>query len=181
MEKSLREKFSDQLAIVAIAFGLIVLVAAIVVFWQDIALVPVAFLIAFASGGVGSVLGFLFGIPKMADGTTEGDLTGNAAVSAAAHVASQKLLFNTNLGQVSDWVTKIVIGLGIAQFGQILDGAQWLGGQYADVFDQGLSPEAAATFGLGITISAATFSFMLAYLWTSTRLPDVWKQSPPGE
>ena len=66
MPKSLREKFSDQLAVVGIAFSLIVLVAAIVVFWDDIALVPVAFLVAFASGGIGSTLGFLFGIPKLA-------------------------------------------------------------------------------------------------------------------
>lgn len=170
MPKSLREKFSDQLAIVGLSFALVVLVAAIVVFRENISLIPVAFVVAFAAGGLGCVLGFLFGIPKLADGAGAND----PVTEAAVRVASQKLLFNTNLGQVSDWVTKIVIGLGIAQFGQILDGAQWLGARFSQVFDKGLSPEAAATFGMGITIAAGSFSFMLAYLWTTTRLPDVW-------
>lgn len=170
MSKSRREKLSTQLTVVGIALSALVLVAALIIFHDDdIALVPLTFMVAFASGGLGGILGFLFGIPKMADKSS-------AAEPDAGVAVAQRLLFNTNLGQVSDWVTKIVIGLGIAQFDEILDGARWLGGQYAAVFDAGLSPSAAATYGLAVTISAATFSFMLAYLWTTTRLPEVWQE-----
>lgn len=170
MSKSRRERLADQLAWVGIALTLLVLAAALVIFHDDdIALVPLTFMVAFASGGIGGILGFLFGIPKMLDESSTAGQDAGVAVG-------QRLLFNTNLGQVSDWVTKIVIGLGIAQFDGILDGARWLGGQYAGVFDAGLSPSAAATYGLAVTISAGTFSVMLGYLWTATRLPEVWKE-----
>jgi hypothetical protein len=137
----------------------------------------VSFMVGLASGGLGAILGFLFGIPKPADvGSSEGNES-----AAARRVVSRKLVANTNLGQVSDWVTKIVIGLGIAQFGQILDGAQWLAERFAGVFNQGLSPEAAAAYGMAVTISSATWGFMLVYMWTSTRLPDVWDPDTPAD
>lgn len=166
---SVRDKFPDQLARTGVVFALLGLVLSIVVFRNHPELVPVAFLVASAAGGLGAVTGFLFGIPKLADVESPDPLA-----ESAAKLASQKLLFNTNLGQVSDWLTKIVIGLGIAQFGDILDGGQWLGDRFASVFDQGLSSSAAATFGMSLVISSAAFSFMLTYLWTTTRLPQVW-------
>lgn len=178
-EMSKRERLASQLTRAGIVLSLLLLVAALVIFADDnLALVPLTFGVAFAAAGVGGIFGFLFGIPKMdGESPAQGNVANGDPTKAAPPgvVTAQRLLHNTNLGQVSDWVTKIVIGLGIAQFGEILDGAAWLGDWYATVFAAGLSPSAAATYGLAVTISAATLSLMLAYLWTMTRLPEVWQ------
>jgi hypothetical protein len=90
-------------------------------------------------------------------------------------VAAQRLLFNTNLGEVSDWLTKIVVGLGLVQFDKILEGAGWLAERYSQVFDAGgLSSSAGSVFGMAVTLSSASFSFIITYLWTSIRLPQEW-------
>ena len=52
---------------------------------------------------VGGLFGFLFGIPKVPEGPANG----------------LALRSNTNLEQVSDWVTKIVVGVTLVQFGEL--------------------------------------------------------------
>jgi hypothetical protein len=66
-----------------------------------------ALAIAAASGLVGGLLGFLFGIPRTVQGT-------GASTSGPQYDA------NTNLEQVSDWLTKILVGVGLVQIGRAL-------------------------------------------------------------
>lgn len=65
-----------------------------------------ALAIAAAAGAVGGFLGFLFGIPR-----ADGDVAGN--------ISQRRYRPNTNLEQVSDWLTKILIGVGLAHFGNV--------------------------------------------------------------
>jgi hypothetical protein len=65
---------------------------------------------------VGGLLGFLFGVPRaLATGRPPGE-AGNAQPppSRTATVAA-----NTNLEQISDWLTKIIVGLGLAEISRI--------------------------------------------------------------
>lgn len=167
---SARSRFSNALVWGGLAYGAIALVFTVVVFWNHWTLISVAFFVGLASVGVGCVMRFLFGIPKLAE---EGITRAQAA--QGGQVAVTSLLFNTNLGQISDWVTKIVVGLGIAQFGEVLDGANWLAIKFGDVFaPTPLSSSAASTYGLSLVIAGVTISFLLMYMWTATRLPEVW-------
>lgn len=79
---------------------------------------------AVGATAVGVLLGFLFGIPRAVDG---------AQPSGAAYRA------NTNLEQISDWLTKIIIGVSLIElsslskgFGKVVDGvADGIGGGVA--------------------------------------------------
>ncbi len=64
---------------------------------------PVASLLAFAAAAAGIVLGFLMGTPPAAEGD------GTAARSSGS----------THLEQISDWLTKILVGAGLVQLGEI--------------------------------------------------------------
>lgn len=54
----------------------------------------------------GALIGFLFGIPKEKNGGTNPDA--NTGVGT-----------NTNLEQISDWLTKIIVGVGLTQLNSI--------------------------------------------------------------
>jgi uncharacterized integral membrane protein len=82
-------------------------------------------LVALASAAVGSLLGFLFGIPRTLDPASRvavaaaADRAGSAASSQAALAA------NTNLERISDWLTTLLIGATLVQTGQVIT---WVGG-----------------------------------------------------
>src|SRR6185369_1301567 len=66
-------------------------------------------MIAVAAMVVGVCLGFLFGIPR----TLQGVHPPPAAGAAADATSPATLGVNTNLEQISDWLTKIIVGLGL--------------------------------------------------------------------
>lgn len=71
-------------------------------------LIGIAFII------FGALIGFLFGVPKEKNsGTSQnGVTTQNQGYGAQA---------NTNLEQISDWLTKIIVGVGLTQLNSIPD------------------------------------------------------------
>lgn len=102
---------------------------------------------AFLAGGI---LGFLFGIPHTVQGST----------SSTGEVQYQG---NTNLEQVSDWLTKIIIGVGLVQIGRALPALSKLASNLkAPLGGQASS----AAFGLGTAISYALLGFFFVYLWS---------------
>src|ERR1700756_3592164 len=64
-----------------------------------------AMLISAASVGVRWVLGFLFGLPRCIEKAEDPGLLG--------------YLSNTNLLDVSDWLTKIIVGISLVQIGNL--------------------------------------------------------------
>jgi hypothetical protein len=77
-----------------------------------------ALMLACAAVLVGGTIGFLFGIPR----TLTGDLGPELPLGADRN-SVLRYGANTNLEQISDWLTKILVGIGIAQFGAIRRGA----------------------------------------------------------
>jgi len=90
-----------------------------------------ALLWSFACLASGSFVGFLFGIPKVTQldgGSAAGSVapagTASAAASPAANPpptagAGYRLLVNTNLTDISDWLTKIIVGLTLVELQKI--------------------------------------------------------------
>lgn len=71
---------------------------------------------AFLTGGL---LGFLFGIPR----TLASDTAPRTPDPARPLGLASSVRANTNLEQISDWLTKILVGLGLTQLGTIRSGA----------------------------------------------------------
>lgn len=88
-------------------------------------LVGFSLIILTVSMVIGGALGFLFGIPRVmtpteAAGTAvleqpAGHSSQSPADSGAKSLARRKLTTNTNLEKVSDWLTTMLVGVGLTQ------------------------------------------------------------------
>jgi hypothetical protein len=121
---------------------------------EGLSIGAMAVAVAFAAGVLGALLGFLFGIPRTLQRQTAND-------DATHYVA------NTNLEQISDWLTKIIVGVTLIQIGHTRQAL----GDLADALHAPLGDRSASGgFGLALSIFSATSAFLLAYLWTRVRL-----------
>lgn len=113
----------------------------------------------FAGGGI---LGFLFGVPRMR--TSEGD--------GAAGRPGSAVVSNTNLEQLSDWLTKILVGVTLVQIHKVNDALIL----FRDEVDRSLkSGDGSLVGGAGfacslILIGSSIAGFLAAYLKSKTDL-----------
>jgi hypothetical protein len=112
-------------------------------------------LLALASSVLGGFAGFIFGIPKTVT-TTPNDTSAPAAKPSSAYKG------NTNLEEISDWLTKILVGASLVELGKI-------GGMFTTLTDNlnktgGLGKYGTVVSGTVITLYAVA-GFMLAYLY----------------
>jgi hypothetical protein len=118
---------------------------------------------------VGALLGFLFGIPRTLQGERPPDV-----LEANGGGTAPEYRVNTNLEQISDWLTKILVGVGLVQLGAIIDAL----GDLADYIAAGLGDiAAAAAFALGVVVYFAVAGFLLAYLWTRLNLTGAFARA----
>jgi len=145
-----------------VAFGVVLVVGYGIA--ADWSVLIVAAAVGAAAFGIGALLGFVFGIPRSL--TSETAPIG-APKGGEVDPTAPQYQPNTNLEQVSDWLTKILIGIGLAQAGDIVKG-------FADLVD-GLKP------ALGDTAAAHAFAgaeiiyfliagFLCSYLLARLRL-----------
>jgi len=130
-----------------------------------LAVLSVGVLLAGASAFAGGTLGFLFGIPRtlQQEGTRPGP-EGNSMTSDVG--SSQRHIdyrVNTNLEQISDWLTKILVGVGLTQIAEIRDGVASLSAFAA----QGLGTQShGEVFAFALLSYYAVLGFLFGYLWT---------------
>lgn len=126
----------------------------------------VAGIVAACAFAVGGLLGFLFGIPQyMARG---------AAATPTDKASYQP---NTNLTQVSDWLTKIIIGVGLVQFGQLTNTL----GDLGDSLEPSLGGEPSGkSFGIAVVVGYFVIGFLCGYLYTRLRLQWAFAQADRG-
>jgi hypothetical protein len=118
-------------------------------------------LIAAACLIAGAVLGFLFGLPRTSHHDSGPD-AGAIGTPLAHHI-------NTNLEQISDWLTKILVGLGLASIGRIPGRLVALSQSLAAALSD--KPSAASEqFALAELIFFLSLGFLLGYLWTRLEL-----------
>ena len=70
--------------------------------------IGVSLMVAAGAFTAGGLVGFLFGIPRAL--STNSDSTGGGEA---------RFRSNSNLEQISDWLTKILVGVGLVEIGQI--------------------------------------------------------------
>jgi hypothetical protein len=111
----------------------------------------VSLLIAGASCVAGAMVGFVFGIPKTLQ-ASEG--SGYGA--------------NTNLEQISDWLTKIMVGVGLTQIAKLPDALK----EYAAFVAPGLGGiPASEPYSVAVLLFYIVCGFLVGYLWTRIYLP----------
>jgi outer membrane murein-binding lipoprotein Lpp len=133
--------------------------------------VGVGVITAAASMMVGGMLGFLFGIPR----TFQGDEPSKYATETSERT-DPKIDYkaNTNLEQISDWLTKILVGVGLTQLTTLPEKLQ----QVASFVAQGLGDAPAAPAFAGVLLVVFHVSgFLLSYLWTRLYLPGEFRQA----
>jgi hypothetical protein len=96
---------------------------------------------------VGTLLGFLFGLPR--------------TIEKAGTESS--LASNTNLDQISDWLTKILVGLGLVQLGKVEGGIESIAEAAAPALG---GASGSMTLAVGLLVFSVIDGFLLGYLWT---------------
>ncbi|MDW3190956.1 MAG: hypothetical protein R8G66_01290 [Cytophagales bacterium] len=123
--------------------------------------ISISIVISISSYATGSFLGFLFGIPKTMQSGNETD----------QEIRYQQ---NTNLEQISDWLTKILVGLGLTQLNEI--GTQFEG--LIKFTGAGLDgSRSAEVFTGSIIIYFVILGFLMFYLWSRLNLAIAFKKA----
>jgi hypothetical protein len=117
-------------------------------------------MVAAAAIAVGSLLGFLFGIPRSLQ-DQRGATPEPGADRRRSYVA------NTNLEQISDWLTKILVGVGLIQLGR----APGTVGRLVDALADGLGGRPSDRLMVGaVLVFYPIFGFLTTYLLTRLML-----------
>jgi hypothetical protein len=132
--------------------------------WQNLisylVSVGVGFLIAGAFFSAGGFIGFLFGIPKLLQNTSLSD----------DYIKANKplLVQNDNLVQVSDWLTKIIVGVGLTQLSVMPTKIYNLGDSLGSSFSASLGPSdpTGRNSAIAIILYFSIIGFFATYLWT---------------
>ncbi|MFK3778684.1 hypothetical protein [Agrobacterium sp. NPDC089420] len=140
----------------------------------------VASMVAVAAASLGGVLGFLFGIPRLLQKYSTGGE--DAALEPRPKRDTDPFFMtNTSLEEVSDWLTKIIIGIGLVQFNTIIAYLH-TSAIYVAVFIEGKKFEikddkillieegVSSSFIFAIIVSCLILSCLFVYLETRTRL-----------
>jgi hypothetical protein len=134
---------------------------------------------AFSSGGT---LGLLFSVPKVRQTIVPAQpvATGQPIVPAPPMAPAQtavtegdknddskdgriaRIMFNNNLSEISDWLTKIIVGVGLTQLTNIPPFIGKIGTKLSPIFGGQLSGRVLA---ISIVIYFTCAGFLCVYLW----------------
>jgi hypothetical protein len=147
-----------------------------------------AVIVSAAALGTGFLLGFLFGIPRSRQDTSATTASNTAATRTPSTpgmapdsaesagqssqttrpvtASSPRLTVNANLEEISDWLTKIIVGIGLMELNNIPGNLDRLARYVA----AGLVPTPASpppvTFALAIIVYFSVLGFLSGYLLT---------------
>ncbi|MGE5378066.1 MAG: hypothetical protein ACM3XO_23645 [Bacteroidota bacterium] len=135
----------------------------------------VGVMVAGASLLIGGFLGFLFGIPRTLQQERPVEIPeGAAGVRSGGRDPSINYQANTNLEQISDWLTKILVGVGLTQLNKIPTALQQVGQSVSAGFGQ---PNVTPVFVLSTILFFLISGFLFGYLWTRLFLPGAFRQA----
>lgn len=137
-----------------------------------------------AASLLGYTLGFLFGIPRIVQ--RQPDKPAGQSGDAPISQSEKRQLFttNTSLEEISDWLTKIIIGLGLVQFKMITDYlwtcsfylASFSAGSAIDLAEksQPLGADMAVAYYFCLIVSALLLACLVGYVQTRTRFTFIF-------
>jgi hypothetical protein len=143
---------------------------------QFLSVAGTALAVAGAALLTGGLLGFLFGIPKKLQQDTQSVSSVSTAGAFQAEGGGGGVAYqgNTNLEQISDWLTKILVGVGLTQIASIPAALS----KYADYTAAGLGNFASGkVFAIALLVYFLIGGFLFIYLWTRWYLAGTFSQA----
>ncbi len=132
--------------------------------WLDTVATPILW--AFACLASGGAIGFLFGIPKILQNDIVANVTPDASASSTMTSPAQGFPYrqrvNTNLEEISDWLTKIIVGLGLVNLAEI----PYQLNEIARLLANELTPKGQQAFALALIIYFSIMGLLFSYLFT---------------
>jgi len=144
-------------------------------FTQYVSYATIGLMVSGASLLIGGLLGFLFGIPRTLQNDRSFELVSkNEIPSPDKEDPNINYRANTNLEQISDWLTKILVGVGLTQITVIPDKLL----RIAKRVSTGLgNSDGSQIFALAIILFFIICGFLFGYLWTRLFLPGAFRQA----
>lgn len=133
---------------------------------EDVAVAVAAGLACFMVGGI---IGFVFGIPRYAASASDRELQ-----ESTPEVVKYRA--NTNLEQISDWLTKILVGLGLTQFRAIGEFVADIANSLGGALTGGSSPSG-TTVAWILMVATVIPGFIFFYLWSRVYLPTLFQNA----
>jgi hypothetical protein len=147
-------------------------------------------LIMGGAGLVGGVFGLLFGIPKSVsdpasvpqaparspNSSSEKNATADSEIDDGRRSG---YTVNTNLEQISDWLTKIIVGVSLTQIPTIREQFHQMATYFGDGFISATQPTvgpAAPVAAAAIIVYGLTGGFLAGYLFTRIFLPGAFER-----
>jgi hypothetical protein len=171
-----RPDVSGRLLTMTLAVGFFVNVLLALYAWAErsLSIFAVYTMVAWAAGSVGFISGFLFALPRSMPELTapagDGQYEGSKVTKSARQVRhAQKFRPNNNLEQISDWLTKLLIGAGLVQLGAVGRGLNGIVGfiSTASVGHANDHPAASARVVAGaVIIVYGVLGFLAGYIST---------------
>lgn len=113
---------------------------------------------------LGGLLGFLFGIPKLNKAYDPGE----------NHNKNTKYHPNTNLEEISDWLTKIIIGIGLTQLIRIPEYLRRLADNILSRVDcNQMNCDFAQPVLIAVILYSMIAGFIIGYFYTRLYLPNL--------
>jgi type III secretory pathway component EscS len=126
----------------------------------------VSMLVGGSALAAGAILGFLFGIPRAMQEPQQ------QTFSFDKYEALYQV--NTNLEQISDWLTKIIIGISLIQIRQLHQEFKKLSEYVAAAFGP---PQVPASFTGVVLVYFGITGFLTSYLWTRILLTSEFSRA----
>jgi hypothetical protein len=127
-------------------------------------------IVAAAGFAAGGLVGFVFGIPRIPNGNGAPESKSVESGSSGPN-GNGSLLHNSNLVQVSDWLTKILLGAGLTQMGQI--------GSTLGSIAQHVTADTGVDTGYiaPLIVYFVVLGFLSVYVWTITSFTGIISRS----
>jgi hypothetical protein len=164
-------QFVSRLAGVAAGAGCVAVLAFVsqATTWAEYARTVAGLLmVAGCAWSVGALVGFLFGIPRTLSLTpldTAGEALGRDQLQYRV---------NTNLEQISDWLTKILVGAGLAELYRLPTALRGAADFFAAAIGERAAPDLAG-FIVALLVYFVIVGLMTGYLGTRVLLAPLFK------
>lgn len=123
--------------------------------------VGAGFALSGASLFLGLLLGFLFAIPKSSKNRKNGGSTDQSPESN-----DSLYLINSNLEEISDWLTKMLVGIGLIQLKQ----APGYIRKISEYWETSIGHNFQSAYVSAVIIFFVVIGFLIGYLWTRLAL-----------
>lgn len=141
---------------------------------QFFSVLGIGLLIAGACVLSGGLLGFLFGIPRALQHDKAEGKPSNGQGEERPEDRTISYQVNTNLEQISDWLTKILVGVGLTQITSLPEALR----RYSEFASPGLGNSSASKiFAVAVLVFYSICGFLISYLWTRLYLAGALRQA----